>query len=173
MVRIRLRRVGARHQPSYRIVATEKENPATGTFLEILGHYNPRTQPATVEMDEAKVFRWMRNGAQPSDSVVQIMKTQGAWDRWERVKAGEEIDAVVAAAGAKPEVDARTRRDDATQQRPSKKARAKSAQEEASEPAPAQPAPAQPAVAEPVVEVAEADPPSAEVASEEGPAENA
>lgn len=173
MVRIRLRRVGARHQPSYRIVATEKENPATGTFLEILGHYNPRTQPATVEMDEAKVFRWMRNGAQPSDSVVQIMKTQGAWDRWERVKAGEEIDAVVAAAGAKPEVDARTRRDDATQQRPSKKARAKSAQEEASEPAPAQPAPAQPAVAEPVVEVAEADPPSAEVAGEEGPAENA
>jgi small subunit ribosomal protein S16 len=168
MVRIRLRRVGARHQPSYRIVATEKENPATGTFLEILGHYNPRTQPATVEMDEAKVFRWMRNGAQPSDSVVQIMKTQGAWDRWERVKAGEEIDTVVAAAGAKPEVDARTRRDDGPQQRPSKKSRAKSAQEEAS-----QSRPAQPAVAEPVVEVAEAEPPSAEVAGEEGPAENA
>ncbi|MCJ7512455.1 MAG: 30S ribosomal protein S16 [Anaerolineales bacterium] len=123
MVRIRLRRVGAKHQPSYRIVAAEKEDPATGGFLEILGHYNPRTQPATVDLDEAKFFLWMRNGAQPSDSVVKILKTSGTWERWDRVRAGEAIEAVVAGGGLQPAADPRTRRDDVTSDKPSKKAK--------------------------------------------------
>ena len=129
MVRIRFRRVGSKHQPSYRIVAAEKEDPAIGDFLEILGHYNPRTQPATVDLDESRFFHWMRNGAQPSDSVVKVLKTSGTWERWDRVRAGESIEAVLAGAGTRATTDPRTRRDDAVSAKPSKKAQ-KAAQAE-------------------------------------------
>jgi small subunit ribosomal protein S16 len=131
MVRIRLRRVGAKHQPSYRIVAAEKEDPATGDFLEILGHYNPRTRPATVDLDEARFFHWMRNGAQPSDSLVKVLKTYGTWDRWDRVRAGEPVEAVVASAGSQPTADPRTRREDTGGTKPSKKAQMAAQAEEA------------------------------------------
>jgi len=131
MVRIRLRRVGAKHQPSYRIVAAEKEDPATGDFLEILGHYNPRTRPATVDLDEARFFHWMRNGAQPSDSLVKVLKTSGTWERWDRVRAGETVEAVLASAGSQPASDPRTRREDTVSTKPSKKAQKAAQAEEA------------------------------------------
>lgn len=131
MVRIRLRRVGARHQPSYRIVAAEKEDPATGDFLEILGHYNPRTRPASVDLDEARFFHWMRNGAQPSDSLVKVLKTSGTWERWDRVRAGEAVEAVLASAVSQPAADPRTRREDTVSTKPSKKAQKAAQAEEA------------------------------------------
>ncbi|MCK5314915.1 MAG: 30S ribosomal protein S16, partial [Anaerolineales bacterium] len=68
MVRIRLRRVGAKGQPSYRVVAADKESPRDGRFLEILGHYNPRTEPATIHLNEDRIYDWMSKGAQPSDA---------------------------------------------------------------------------------------------------------
>ncbi len=131
MVRIRLRRVGAKHQPSYRIVAAEKEDPATGDFLEILGHYNPRTRPASVDLDEARFFHWMRNGAQPSNSLVKVLKTSGTWERWDRVRAGEAVEAVLASAGSQPAADPRTRREDTVSTKPSKKAQKAAQAEEA------------------------------------------
>ena len=72
MVRIRLRRQGLKGQPTYRIIAADKESPRDGRFLEILGFYNPRTEPATVNVNEDRVFDWMSKGAQPRDrkSVV-------------------------------------------------------------------------------------------------------
>ncbi len=126
MVRIRLRRVGSKNQPSYRIVAADKESPRDGRFLENLGHYNPRTEPATVQIDEARLFHWLRHGAQPSDSVRQILTPFGTWDRWERFKAGEELETLLeeAKAGAY-EVDPRTRRDDLFEKRPAKKSKKK------------------------------------------------
>ena len=121
MVRIRLRRVGARHQPSYRIVAADKESPRDGRFLEILGHYNPRTEPSTVKIDEARLFHWLKHGAQHSDAVVKILKPLGTLDRWERYKAGEPLETlIVEAKAAMPEVDPRTRRDDLIQERRAK-----------------------------------------------------
>ena len=96
MVRIRLRRVGMKGQPSYRIVAAEKESPRDGRFLEILGFYNPRTEPATIEVKEDLIYKWMKNGAQPSDSVKQIFTTAGVLERYERFKAGEEIETLLA-----------------------------------------------------------------------------
>ncbi|MCH7586544.1 MAG: 30S ribosomal protein S16 [Chloroflexi bacterium] len=149
MVRIRLRRVGARGQPSYRVVAADKESPRDGRFLETLGTYNPRTEPATINLNEARIFHWLKNGAQPSDSVLQIMKTAGAWQRWERFKQGEELDKLLEeAAAAKVDVDPRTRRDDLRQvQKPKKKS-------EKAEPAPDMDA----AEAEPVAEESEATP---------------
>ncbi len=96
MVRIRLRRVGLKHQPSYRIIAADKEAPRDGRFLEILGFYNPRTQPSTINIKEDRLFDWMSKGAQPSESVVQILKSVGAMDRFTRYKAGESIETLLA-----------------------------------------------------------------------------
>lgn len=113
MVRIRLRRVGLKGQPSYRIVASEKESPRDGRFLEILGFYNPRTEPFTIELKEDRVIEWMKNGAQPSDAVVAIFKSIGLMDRFERVKKGESIDAILEEAKKYYEgrkVDAQTNR---------------------------------------------------------------
>lgn len=95
MVRIRLRRIGLKGQPTYRIVAAEKEAPRDGRFLEILGVYNPRTEPATIKLNEERIYRWMRNGAQPTESAAQVLKAAGTLDRFERLKKGEAIEALV------------------------------------------------------------------------------
>jgi small subunit ribosomal protein S16 len=123
MVRIRLRRVGAKHQASYRIVAADKESPRDGRFLEILGHYNPRTEPATVVVNEERLFWWLSHGAQPSDAVVKILRRIGTLERWERYKQGEDLQALLAEAEAAQQgADTRTRRDDLFDARAKKKA---------------------------------------------------
>jgi small subunit ribosomal protein S16 len=98
MVRIRLRRIGLKGQPSYRIVAASKEAPRDGAFLEILGFYNPRTQPATIQLKEDRIYDWMSKGAQPSESVLQVLKSAGALDRFERFKKGEALETLLAEA---------------------------------------------------------------------------
>lgn len=98
MVRIRLRRVGSKKQPSYRIVAADIEHPRDGRFLEILGFYNPRTEPATIELQEDRIYDWITKGAQPSDSVKQIFRSVGLIDRLERFKAGESLETLLAEA---------------------------------------------------------------------------
>ena len=124
MVRIRFRRVGARNQASFRIVAADKESPRDGRYLEVLGMYNPRTNPSTVRVDEARLFHWMSNGAQPSDSVRQTLQSGGTWERWERFKGGESLDTLIPEAeAAVVEVDPRTRRDDQIGQRSTKRRR--------------------------------------------------
>lgn len=95
MVRIRLRRVGGKKQPSYRIVAADKESPRDGRFLEILGFYNPRTEPATLQMKEDRIYDWMSKGAQPSDSVNKLFRSAGLLDRFARYKEGESIEALL------------------------------------------------------------------------------
>jgi small subunit ribosomal protein S16 len=114
MVRIRLRRVGAKKQPSFRLVAVKKEAPRDGKSLEVLGHYNPRTQPETIHIQEDRIFYWLSVGAQPSDSVLKIFKTMGTMERYERFKAGEDLEKLLeeaAAAEAARNVNVKTRRD--------------------------------------------------------------
>ena len=96
MVRIRLRRVGLKGQPSYRIVAADKENARDGRFLEILGFYNPRTNPSTITIKEERVYHWMKNGAQPTEAVAQVFKTIGVLDRFERFRKDESVETLVA-----------------------------------------------------------------------------
>lgn len=98
MVRIRLRRVGLTHQPSYRIIAADKEAPRDGRFLEILGFYNPRTDPSTIEIKEDRLFDWMSKGAQPSESVTKLLNSVGAMERYKRFKAGEAAETLLAEA---------------------------------------------------------------------------
>jgi small subunit ribosomal protein S16 len=128
MVRIRLRRVGAKKQPSYRIVVTEGRTPRDGRFIEKIGFYNPRTEPATMEVNEARALYWLSNGAQPSDAVRRILDKLGTADRLARLRTGEAMEALLAeveAAGS-PVVDPRTRRDDLREQATGKKAKASS-----------------------------------------------
>ena len=95
MVRIRLRRTGLRNQPSYRVIATDKESPRDGRFLEILGSYNPRTEPFTLEVHEDRIYHWLGNGAQPTESVFKLFKSTGIMDRFARYKAGESIETLL------------------------------------------------------------------------------
>ena len=74
MLKIRLRRIGAIRQPHYRIVVADARSPRDGRFLEILGHYNPRTEPSTIQVDVAKYEEWKRKGAQPTDAVASLVK---------------------------------------------------------------------------------------------------
>jgi len=98
MVRIRLRRIGLKGQPTYRIVAADKEMPRDGRFLEILGVYNPRTEPSTIRVKEDRVYHWMKNGALPTESVAQVFKSAGLLDRFERFKKGEALETLLAEA---------------------------------------------------------------------------
>lgn len=98
MVRIRLRRTGLKHQPSYRIVVADREAPRDGRFLEIIGSYNPRTDPSTINIQEDRLFEWMSKGAQPSESVVKLLTTVGAMERFTRYKAGEPVETLMAEA---------------------------------------------------------------------------
>jgi small subunit ribosomal protein S16 len=113
MVRIRLRRMGSRHQALYRIVVADKESPRDGAFIEIIGTYNPRTQPETVTLREDRALYWMKVGAQASDSVLQLFRKTGTSARFERLKKGEAPDVLVAEAAAQvaaaPAIDPRTR----------------------------------------------------------------
>jgi len=83
MLRIRLRRVGAKKQPSYRIVVADSRAARDGAFVEQLGHYDPLTDPATVTIDEEKARDWIRKGAQPSEAVARILKRLETSDKVE------------------------------------------------------------------------------------------
>ena len=74
MLRLRLRRVGARHQPSYRVVVADSRAARDGAFVDYLGYYNPRTDPPTIVIDEEKAQKWSSQGAQPSEAVAQMLK---------------------------------------------------------------------------------------------------
>ena len=73
-VKIRLRRMGAKKQPFYRIVVADSRYPRDGRFIEEIGYYNPLTEPADVKVDAEKVEKWLKNGAQPTDTVKILLK---------------------------------------------------------------------------------------------------
>ena len=75
-VRMRLTRVGSKKNPIYRVVVADSRSPRDGRFIDIVGRYNPQTEPSTIELDEAKVREWLQKGAQPSDSVARLLKVK-------------------------------------------------------------------------------------------------
>ncbi len=98
MVKIRLRRVGAKKQPSYRVVVADSRSPRDGRFIEIIGSYNPRTEPETVKIKEDRALYWLNVGAQSSEAVARLLKQKGTMARLERLKQGEPLEALVAEA---------------------------------------------------------------------------
>ena len=77
MVKIRLRRVGRKHNPIYRVVVADSRSPRDGSFIEIIGHYNPQTDPATVRIDRDKAQLWLSRGAKPSETVASLLTKAG------------------------------------------------------------------------------------------------
>jgi len=74
--KIRLARVGSKKNPIYRVVVADARSPRDGRFIEIIGRYNPQTNPSTIELDEAKVRDWIAKGAQPTDPVRRLLKAK-------------------------------------------------------------------------------------------------
>jgi small subunit ribosomal protein S16 len=77
LLKIRLARVGKKKQPSYRVVVADARKARDGAFVEIVGHYNPRTEPTTFEVDDGKVVDWLRKGAQPTERVEKLLAKRG------------------------------------------------------------------------------------------------
>ncbi|HEY8842923.1 MAG TPA: 30S ribosomal protein S16 [Gaiellaceae bacterium] len=75
-VKLRLTRVGSKKNPIYRIVAADSRSPRDGKFLEIVGRYNPQTDPSTIEFDEERIRHWLSKGAQPSNTVQRLLKAK-------------------------------------------------------------------------------------------------
>lgn len=166
MVRIRLRRVGGHNQASFRIVATEKESPVKGRFIEVLGSYNPRTQPATIVLQEDRIYHWIGNGAQPSESAEQVFKQAGLLDRYARFKAGESLETLLAEADAA----AKIRNADQRTRRPAPVTSSRKKAEPAAAAAPAAAAPVAEAVAEAPAAEAVAEAPAADAPAAEADA---
>jgi small subunit ribosomal protein S16 len=106
MVRIRLRRVGLKKQPSYRIVIADQRQSRNGGYIENVGFYNPRTRPTTEVVDEARILHWLSVGAQPTEAVNVILKHTGTLDRFARLRNGEAVETLVAEAEAQKSVAA-------------------------------------------------------------------
>lgn len=80
-VKLRLTRMGAKRRPMYRIVASDARRSRDGQYLELVGTYNPTTEPATIKIDEEKALKWLNVGALPSDTVKSLLQSQGIIDR--------------------------------------------------------------------------------------------
>jgi small subunit ribosomal protein S16 len=166
--RIRLRRMGAKKRPFYRVVVADQRAPRDGRFIENIGKYHPLEDPSLIEIDEERALHWLRVGAQPSSQVRNLMVKIGIWDRFveERPSAADLV---------------RKRTEKPTAGKLSKKAAAKAAADAEAPPAPAEASPAvaeAPVAAEPLADAApevaaEAVAAPAEEAAVETPAEEA
>ncbi|MFN0026508.1 MAG: 30S ribosomal protein S16 [Acidimicrobiales bacterium] len=81
-VKLRLMRMGKKKQPTYRVVAADGRSPRDGRFIEIVGSYDPRQEPSGITIDNDKAVRWLRQGAQPTETVAKLLKISGAWDQF-------------------------------------------------------------------------------------------
>ncbi|CAK1231023.1 30S ribosomal protein S16 [Fructobacillus fructosus] len=103
-VKIRLKRMGAKKRPFYRVVIADSRSPRDGRFIETVGTYNPITVPAEVKLDEEKIMGWLQNGAQPSDTVRNLLSKAGIMTKYAESKAGKKpaTKKEAAASSSKP-----------------------------------------------------------------------
>lgn len=88
-VKIRLKRMGAKKRPFYRVVIADSRSPRDGRFIETVGTYNPISQPAEIKLDEEKILSWLGNGAQPSDTVRNLLSNAGILAKYNESKSGK------------------------------------------------------------------------------------
>jgi len=91
LVKIRLRRMGAKKRPFYRLVVADARSPRDGRFIEQLGTYDPLTEPATIKIDAEKVNRWLAQGAQPSDAARSLLQREGILERHAATRPGPAV----------------------------------------------------------------------------------
>lgn len=101
-VKLRLMRMGKKKQPTYRVVAADSRSPRDGRFIEVLGFYNPRSEPSVIEIDNDKAVGWLKNGAQPTERVQKLLSVSGAWSEFtgEAPSTPFVVDAAAAAPAA-------------------------------------------------------------------------
>lgn len=87
MVKIRLRRMGMKKQPSYRIVVCDSKAPRDGKYIESIGFYNPRTEPDTLHIDEERALYWLGVGAQPTEAVLRLFEKAGIMEKFAKTRA--------------------------------------------------------------------------------------
>ena len=85
-VKIRLKRMGAKKNPFYRVVVADSRSPRDGRFIEALGHYDSTTEPAVIKIDEEKTIDWLKKGALPTDTVRNLLKKTGILKKWDELK---------------------------------------------------------------------------------------
>ncbi len=113
MLRIRLRRTGKKKQPYYRVVVADQRAPRDGDFVEVIGHYNPRTNPSTIDLKEDRVKHWLSVGAQPSETVHRVLHKAGLMETappprpTKPSKAEREAESAAASAAATAEAEAK------------------------------------------------------------------
>jgi small subunit ribosomal protein S16 len=156
MVKIRLMRMGAKKRPFYRVVVADSRSPRDGRFIENIGRYHPLSDPSVIEIDEERALHWLGAGAQPTDSVRNLLDKVGIWQKFSSVPAGQ-----------KPKAGARTA---AARASAAKTASEKQAPEEAAAPPPAAEAPP---AEEPSAEEVPAEAPEEPSAPTEGGPEEA
>ncbi|MFC2006233.1 30S ribosomal protein S16 [Chloroflexota bacterium] len=86
MLKIRLRRVGAKNRPSYRLVVADSRSPRDGAFINLIGHYNPLTEPETVVIDEERALHWLMQGAQPTATAARLLSKAGIIEKFKTIK---------------------------------------------------------------------------------------
>ena len=136
MVKIRMRRVGKKKHPIYKLVATDSRSPRDGGYLEALGQYDPHTNPITLAIREPRIEYWLKKGAQPTDTVRSLLKRNGFWLRWTLTRQGKDEATVksVIERWQMLQVDRSTREADRKSRRADRKKKSVAAAE-----APAQP----------------------------------
>ncbi|HYT30487.1 MAG TPA: 30S ribosomal protein S16 [Actinomycetota bacterium] len=87
MVKIRLKRMGATKRPFYRVVVADSRSPRDGRFIELIGRYHPLEEPSLIEIDQDRALYWLSQGAQPTEQVVNLLRIQGIWERFEGTRA--------------------------------------------------------------------------------------
>jgi small subunit ribosomal protein S16 len=159
LVKIRLRRVGAKKQPSFRLVVADSRAPRDGAFIAVIGHYNPLTNPETLVIDEEKASAWLKQGAQPTDTAARLLAKAGIIEepeaRKEKMKAG---------TPAKPKASKKKAKAAAAEAKAEEKPKAEAAAEEPKAEAAEEP---EAAVEEPEAEVAEKPEPTTETSEEQ------
>ena len=134
MVKIRLRRTGAKKQPHYRVVVTDSRSPRDGKFIEIIGHYNPRTEPPTVEIDAERALYWLSVGAQPSEAVKRMLDRMGVMAQVPAVRKGtKSLDEILAELELAKAAKAALEEEPAEEETPEEEAPEAEAEEEATE----------------------------------------
>ena len=127
MVKLRLRRMGKKKQPIYKIVAADSTSPRDGRFIEAVGVYNPQTHPMTIDVNEGKFFKWMKVGAQPTSTVESLFKRKGLMLKWRLVKKGADETVIATEMEKFQMLQAEKMRREAEKKLRRKKARAKKA----------------------------------------------
>jgi small subunit ribosomal protein S16 len=103
-VKIRLKKMGSKKRPFFRLIAADSRSPRDGRFIESLGYYNPMTDPPEIQIDDDKVYRWLDQGAKPTGNAVNILRRKGILERWRLLKQGiaiAELDATIEQRRAK------------------------------------------------------------------------